>query len=1296
MGGYSTNQIDLVVSSSGVSESAEKVIILAAASERAEAGVNRLKTALRDIGGSSGLGALLSELGSTSAGTQALAAQTANLTNAQRAANEASVGSARARQQESTSIRGLIGTKAELRAVEQAMAQEDKQASAAAKQYLAEEAATRRALTQDILREASASAELRAQKNAQVIATERQIAVETQLARAQELAALASDIKQRSPAIVASQGATAEAVAMNEEYNASKAAQAAINEELMAQQQWLSESAVTMTSALATETGEISIQSAAYMQLAEAQSEVNAAKQLMRAVSEGVSEGYLTEAEGINATAFAMERQAETTQALISAKANLADVTAYLNSATQVEIDVTRMAEGSQQLLRQTTQERIQGLGQSLSITRTVTAAEGELVSANVAASASLGLLEGRTLGVNRAAAQFLTRILGFGPALQTAFSYVVGPVVLISVIYMIGTALDNAITKFKLLATTISVNFQKATDEVRTSVLSLTTENDKLQEQLDKLQHKPTENGGAIALDEMTESANRLAVMLDKDTETMDALIKKNTVGFWDRVLGMGGTSDIAKLGISINNQIKTVKDSYDSTIQYASNNGASKSNIAEIKAAEINKLIKVYADGDAKLTPLIQGLQKKMQDFNDPTMKATGMAGSDPSAQLALAVGIQQKFLADQQQIGESYRKDNLTAQIEPMKAGAAAAAQSAKEVRAQWTQALQSFKDYELGVAKQGTAATPQQKLDWWNTEQPKLSSGNQGNARGQQLKYQNQVDSQTFGADALKKMQDQTDALLQYGDAQKVTTETDRDLQEAAAKRLTLDPQLVEQLRSLELYNLSLGKAQKAENDILKESTAAENTHKTMLAAAAVVLQDHPELYARITQAVNKETEAWENANDPLREYSKNIDDQMALMGKYGQQLEIETKLQALQNENVAKGHALDNLQIASAREQLENLSNAEELHSDLAKIYGNETDSLRKLTIQQQAYNQAHAAGKMNDEQYKNSSAQNWQQQQQLQNNGTGSAKGIAASPLTSYVAQYKGIADSIQSVMDTAFAKMADGAAQTFAKIIVYGGNMGKAFKDLGKQLLESILSSLIKIAIQALIVDVIFKALHIGQGSGDNTATTEKNTAVSIAAIGVITAAQLASLAILSPPAWDLAEAVSLASFGANSIPAETGIAAVVAAGSAQKFANGGFVSGAGSSTSDSIPAFLSNGEYVLNAQTTRALGGKQQLDAVQQGAKSVSSNSPGLGGSPLVGNSSSPKMTIEDHTGGVKWQTVQIGHDEMRVIARDEGKKAVYQHADKAVSQAVNNPNSATSKQFKQKTNVTQRRVN
>src|SRR4051812_8305151 len=51
---------------------------------------------------------------------------------------------------------------------------------------------------------------------------------------------------------------------------------------------------------------------------------------------------------------------------------------------------------------------------------------------------------------------------------------------------------------------------------------------------------------------------------------------------------------------------------------------------------------------------------------------------------------------------------------------------------------------------------------------------------------------------------------------------------------------------------------------------------------------------------------------------------------------------------------------------------------------------------------------------------------------------------------------------------------------------------------------------------------------------------------------------------------------------------------------GALADFARGGAVRGPGTGTSDSIPARLSNGEYVLSADTVRFVG-KDKLDALQ-----------------------------------------------------------------------------------------------
>ncbi len=50
------------------------------------------------------------------------------------------------------------------------------------------------------------------------------------------------------------------------------------------------------------------------------------------------------------------------------------------------------------------------------------------------------------------------------------------------------------------------------------------------------------------------------------------------------------------------------------------------------------------------------------------------------------------------------------------------------------------------------------------------------------------------------------------------------------------------------------------------------------------------------------------------------------------------------------------------------------------------------------------------------------------------------------------------------------------------------------------------------------------------------------------------------------------------------------------------QKFASGGLIRGPGTGTSDSIPALLSNGEYVIRAAAVRKLG-KNALDLLNRG---------------------------------------------------------------------------------------------
>lgn len=95
-------------------------------------------------------------------------------------------------------------------------------------------------------------------------------------------------------------------------------------------------------------------------------------------------------------------------------------------------------------------------------------------------------------------------------------------------------------------------------------------------------------------------------------------------------------------------------------------------------------------------------------------------------------------------------------------------------------------------------------------------------------------------------------------------------------------------------------------------------------------------------------------------------------------------------------------------------------------------------------------------------------------------------------------------------------------------------------------------------------------------------------------ATLGTAAAGQSMILAGTTATAWAPAAAMaSLATLGANSVPAAAALTSTTALATSLAvipgFATGGYVSGAGTGTSDSIMARLSDGEFVVNASATK-----------------------------------------------------------------------------------------------------------
>ncbi|MBD9629744.1 phage tail length tape measure family protein [Pseudomonas sp. PDM19] len=162
--------------------------------------------------------------------------------------------------------------------------------------------------------------------------------------------------------------------------------------------------------------------------------------------------------------------------------------------------------------------------------------------------------------------------------------------------------------------------------------------------------------------------------------------------------------------------------------------------------------------------------------------------------------------------------------------------------------------------------------------------------------------------------------------------------------------------------------------------------------------------------------------------------------------------------------------------------------------------------------------------------------------------------------------QAANVAGQTQSIFQGAFSTVTDGITEDIMDLNLSMSSLG----DIGREALRSIISGFVKMGVQMGANALLAMTLGTSQ------------TAATVAMAGTTAAA------------WAPAAAMaSLASFGGNSIPAETALTSTTALASSLAMipglATGGMVNGAGTGTSDSNLRWLSNGEFVVNADATR-----------------------------------------------------------------------------------------------------------
>ncbi|WP_313203352.1 phage tail length tape measure family protein [Pseudomonas sp.] len=147
-------------------------------------------------------------------------------------------------------------------------------------------------------------------------------------------------------------------------------------------------------------------------------------------------------------------------------------------------------------------------------------------------------------------------------------------------------------------------------------------------------------------------------------------------------------------------------------------------------------------------------------------------------------------------------------------------------------------------------------------------------------------------------------------------------------------------------------------------------------------------------------------------------------------------------------------------------------------------------------------------------------------------------------------------------------------------------------------------------------------------------------------ATLGTAAASQSMILAGTTATAWAPAAAMaSLATLGANSVPAAAALTSTTALASSLAvipgFATGGYVSGAGTGTSDSIMARLSDGEFVVNAAATKrnralleAINSNERVSVAGGGSSVVATQSSGSVQAPAAAQTNLVVNLVQDRS--------------------------------------------------------------
>jgi hypothetical protein len=898
-----------------------------------------------------------------------------------------------------------------------------------------------------------------------------------------------------------------------------------------------------------------------------------------------------------------------------------------LNFAVQATISTLNQYSASAQTARAASTTFNTAAGTATGGLRSVGSAAHGSVSEIQAASGAIRALEGNFGTSVRAGERFLVNTLRIGPILQAAFP-LIGAVAFLGILEIMAEHVEHMVTRLEGL----SVAARNASLALLNTAQLVVQGEHGIGDTIFN-----TFAGRDNAPDITLGDPQKMLAMVNAQLRLRDAISKVNESG------KTGLELQQAKVE-SVREEIKATQDALDKvkalrqlayqpltqkivTQPTPEEIGASQQRGLGIPSATVQVAIPETSKQYKELTGQVNQYDAEIKRLNDDLN------------------------ILQQAKLPEALKKEPLMEARDGVKA--------AREQMKQFKEEMAQLKITSAGVV------TPEERLHLLVTERSKALKQNIPELDSEIGVVTQEINRQKETLTQLaEKYHDQVEAIGLYSDAQKIQHAQDKIDLQLRKDKLSLTAPEAAAARADAATAIQNAGYERELNRIYTEAVGPLRTYTDGTRAVNKLKADGAISSNQAQIAQNELNLSYRNALNPLNEYTHGLQNQVALLGQYGVNLTVSTEIQKVQEQLRLRGRSLTEGETSQLREFLTQLERQKGIQNDINKLYQDNIGQVEKLTQSVAALQSARAQGIITQEQESVGMAKLKVELADLQiQMGKATGKDILTSVFGSYIKQFEGFTKETTKLYQGMFATIADGAANSLGRAIVYGENLGDALKDVARQALTELISGFIKLGIQWVITAALGEAL----------------------ADAALTA--VAIHASLVAEAWAPAAAfASLATLGANAAPADAALASTVIFAQtlgAFTFNKGGVVPGVGST--DSVPAILTPGEGILTQATTRALGGPAAIKALNSGATVSSTSQAG----------SRVSLNVEViHDSSTNIQIERLSETQVRVIARQEAQQIVTDQTPGLVAGQISNPNSKVSKSLQQHTTVRPRR--